>query len=69
MKRNLRLRREALTELTPGDLAEVRGGSLHLTVGDHCGPPFNTGIVCDVTAGAVSPTRIETECLPTNTFC
>jgi hypothetical protein len=47
MKRTLRLRREALTELTPGDLVDVRGGGP--TVGDHCGPPFNTTFL-DTTA-------------------
>lgn len=39
-KRTLHLRREALTELTPADLMSVRGGDY--TVGDHCGPPFDT---------------------------
>jgi hypothetical protein len=40
MKRTLRLRREALTDLTPADLTYVRAGGP--TVGDHCGPPFDT---------------------------
>jgi hypothetical protein len=43
MKRTLRLRREALAELTPADLASVKGGAV--TVGDHCGPPFDTTFV------------------------
>jgi hypothetical protein len=42
MTRNLRLRREALTELTPSDLVAVRAGDAAYTVGDHCGPPFDT---------------------------
>jgi hypothetical protein len=42
MTRNLRLRRETLTELTPSDLVAVRAGDAAYTVGDHCGPPFDT---------------------------
>jgi hypothetical protein len=42
MTRTLHLRREALTELTPSDLSAVRAGDAAYTVGDHCGPPFNT---------------------------
>ena len=42
MTRNLRLRREALTDLTPSDLLAVRAGDAAYTVGDHCGPPFDT---------------------------
>jgi hypothetical protein len=41
MTRTLRLRREALTELTPADLIAVQAGVAY-TVGDHCGPPFDT---------------------------
>lgn len=41
MKRTLNLRRETLSELTPADLLAVRGGDV-ATVGDHCGPPFDT---------------------------
>jgi hypothetical protein len=41
MTRTLRLRREALTELTPSDLIAVQAGVAY-TVGDHCGPPFDT---------------------------
>jgi hypothetical protein len=43
MKRTLVLRRESLAELTPADLAAVRGGDA--TLGDHCGPPFDTTVV------------------------
>ena len=43
MTRNLRLRRESLSELTPEDLTAVRGGDY--TIGDHCGPPFDTTIL------------------------
>jgi hypothetical protein len=42
MSRTLRLRREALTEPTPSDLITVRAGDAAYTVGDHCGPPFDT---------------------------
>ena len=47
MKRTLRLRREALTELATTDLESVRGGGP--TVGDHCGPPFDTTFLETVT--------------------
>jgi len=43
MKRTLRLRREALTDLTTTDLEGIRGGAI--TVGDHCGPLFDTTVV------------------------
>jgi hypothetical protein len=46
MKRTLRLRREALVELTPADLVDVRGAGP--TVGDHCGPPFDTTFLSEV---------------------
>ncbi len=45
MKRTLHLRREALTEISPADLAGVGGGDAAVTVGDHCGPPFDTTFV------------------------
>lgn len=48
MTRHLRLRRETLTELTPADLAEIRGGAY--TIGDHCGPPFDTKILGPITS-------------------
>jgi hypothetical protein len=59
LKRTLHLRREALTELTPADLAAIRGGDAGYTVGDHCGPPFDTKWLDKVTAalsGALCPT-------------
>lgn len=49
MKRSLRLRREALSELTPADLLAVRGGYAGITVGDHCGPPFDTTFLRPIT--------------------
>jgi len=47
MKRTLTLRREALADLTPADLAAVRGAGF--TVGDHCGPPFDTKVLTELT--------------------
>jgi hypothetical protein len=49
MKRTLRLRREALLDLTPADLASICGGGP--TVGDHCGPPFDTTWLPVLTTG------------------
>jgi hypothetical protein len=40
MKRTLHLRRETLAPLTHDDLAGIAAGAY--TVGDHCGPPFDT---------------------------
>ncbi len=42
MTRTLRLAREVLAELTTVELSAVRGGDY--TVGDHCGPPFDTTV-------------------------
>lgn len=55
MKRTLHLRREALTELTGSDLSAVAGGA---TVGDHCGPPFDTKFLDALTASV--RTSLET---------
>jgi hypothetical protein len=50
MTRTLRLAREVLTELTTIELSAVRGGDY--TIGDHCGPPFDTTILHErVTVG------------------
>jgi hypothetical protein len=48
MTRSLRLRRETLTELSTDELLAVRGGDY--TVGDHCGPPFDTKFLTPITA-------------------
>jgi hypothetical protein len=47
MTRTLHLRREALTELSTDELLSVRGGDY--TVGDHCGPPFDTRFLGPIT--------------------
>ena len=63
MKRTLRLRREALLDLTPGDLAAVRAGAY--TIGDHCGPPFDTTLL-----PAVGTTVLHvTEMCPVTVAC
>ncbi|HEX8002458.1 MAG TPA: hypothetical protein VF519_07160 [Mycobacteriales bacterium] len=46
MKRTLHLERETLVDLTPVELAEIRGGDY--TIGDHCGPPFDTTIITTI---------------------
>jgi hypothetical protein len=59
VKRTLTLRREALSDLTPADLAAVGGGDA--TVGDHCGPPFDTEFLPVVVSLLLSP---ATTCNP-----
>lgn len=61
MKKTLHLRREALAELSVEDLAAVAGGA---TVGDHCGPPFDTRFLDQAVASleTIVVTRIPTGC-------
>jgi hypothetical protein len=53
VKRTLTLRREALAELSTTDLGAVRGGDA--TVGDHCGPPFDTKFISLLLAATCNP--------------
>jgi len=62
MKRTLHLRRETLAPLTHDDLAAVAAGAY--TVGDHCGPPFDTKFLDKLTpaVGGSVQTCIGTLC-------